>query len=108
MLSLVGVEANRPILLRYSQNTPCCSCWRFSAPLLLRSPTNLPLAPPNSKKQKIRDKYEPGAADLRAYKKAKAEGKLQEYWAERGETLRQLTGSAEPPTATTTSVAASG
>lgn len=64
----------------------------------------LPLAP-TPQKQKIRDKYEPGAADLRAYKRAKAEGRLAEYWAERGETLRQLTGSAEPPT---TSVAASG
>jgi hypothetical protein len=49
--------------------------------------------------QKIRDKYAPAAADLRAYKKAKAEGRLEQYWAERGETLRQLTGSAEPPTA---------
>jgi hypothetical protein len=47
--------------------------------------------------QKIKDKYNPAAADLRAYKRAKAEGKLDEYWASRGDVLRDLTGSAEPP-----------
>jgi hypothetical protein len=47
--------------------------------------------------QKIKDKYNPGAADLRAYQQAKAEGKLSEYWASRGDLLKDLTGSAEPP-----------
>lgn len=47
--------------------------------------------------QKIRDKYNPSGADLREYKRAKAEGKLAEYWASRQGVLAELTGSSEPP-----------
>jgi hypothetical protein len=53
--------------------------------------------------QKIKDKYKPAAADLRAYKQAKAEGKLDEYWAARADLLKDLTGSAAPPTVAATS-----
>lgn len=47
--------------------------------------------------QKIRDKYNPAAVDLREYQKAKAEGKLDEYWASKGDLLKELTGSSAPP-----------
>jgi hypothetical protein len=49
--------------------------------------------------QKIKDKYNPGAADLRAYQAAKAEGRLAEYWAGQGERLKAITGDASPPVA---------
>jgi len=47
--------------------------------------------------QKIRDKYTPAAVDLREYQKAKAEARLDEYWASKGDLLKELTGSSAPP-----------
>lgn len=48
-------------------------------------------------RQRIKDKYNPGAADLEAYKRAAAEGRLAEYWAAQADRLKELTGSSAPP-----------
>lgn len=42
--------------------------------------------------QKILDKYEPQEADRRAFKKAKAEGRLQEYYNQRQKFLKRQFG----------------
>ena len=34
---------------------------------------------------------------MREFKKAQAEGKLEQYWASRGDLLKRMTGSSEPP-----------
>lgn len=47
--------------------------------------------------QRIIDKYEPTLADLRAFRQARANGTLDQYWEERREVLLKLTGSAQPP-----------
>ena len=49
--------------------------------------------------QAIKDKYNPMEADRRAYREARAAGRLEEYWAARAQKLKEITGSAEPPTA---------
>lgn len=49
--------------------------------------------------QAIKDKYNPMEADRRAYREARAAGRLEEYWAARAKKLKEFTGSAEPPTA---------
>jgi hypothetical protein len=43
--------------------------------------------------QAIKDKYNPSAADLRAYREAKAAGQLEAYWAGRREALKRMGGS---------------
>jgi hypothetical protein len=60
-------------------------------------PQNTHTPPPQP--QRIKDKYNPGAADLRKYKAAKAAGPeaLARYWAGQGERLRELTGDPTPP-----------
>jgi hypothetical protein len=47
--------------------------------------------------QAIMDKYDPGGADLRAFREAKASGQLDAYWAGRREALRRMGGSDELP-----------
>lgn len=47
--------------------------------------------------QKIKDKYNPNDADMRAFRAAKASGKLDEYWAQNAEKLKLLTGDSAPP-----------
>ena len=49
--------------------------------------------------QAIHDKYDPGAVDLREYERAKAAGKLDEYWEKRADVLQRLTGSRVLPSA---------
>eukprot|EP00878_Enallax_costatus_P001889 GHUV01002048.1.p1 GENE.GHUV01002048.1~~GHUV01002048.1.p1 ORF type:complete len:362 (+),score=135.85 GHUV01002048.1:212-1297(+) len=47
--------------------------------------------------QKIKDKYNPDDVDLRAFRAAKAAGRLDEYWAQNAEKLKMLTGDSAPP-----------
>jgi hypothetical protein len=56
--------------------------------------------------QAIMDKYAPGEADLREFRRAKAAGQLDAYWAGRRDALRRLTGSDVLPGAA--AVAAAG
>lgn len=48
--------------------------------------------------QKIKDKYNPRDADLKAFRAAKASGRLDEYWAQNAEKLKMMTGDSTPPT----------
>jgi hypothetical protein len=50
-----------------------------------------------SEVQAIKDKYAPNDADLRAFRAAKAAGRLDEYWAQQAERLRELTGNSAAP-----------
>ncbi len=43
------------------------------------------------------DKYQPDQVDLRNFKRAAKEGRLDEYWASHADQLERLTGSREPP-----------
>lgn len=47
--------------------------------------------------QKIKDKYNPNDVDLRAFQAAKAAGRVDEYWAQNAEKLKELTGDSAPP-----------
>ncbi|KAF6263975.1 hypothetical protein COO60DRAFT_266166 [Scenedesmus sp. NREL 46B-D3] len=49
--------------------------------------------------QAIKDKYAPNDADVRAFKAAKAAGRLAEYWAQQADKLRELTGDSAAPVA---------
>ncbi|WIA42355.1 hypothetical protein OEZ86_008364 [Tetradesmus obliquus] len=49
--------------------------------------------------QAIKDKYAPNDADLRAFRAAKAAGRLEEYWAAQAGKLRELTGDGAAPVA---------